>query len=89
MYEKPLRNRSAVSGRADARPVHDTLPLTDTEIEELTALLRDSSNPAGDDLLTFSGARSAAGLITRIVFAEPAERATLVTAVRRVLAASR
>ena len=89
MYEKQSMSRGAVSGRGDHTAPPETLPLTEAEILELADLLSDSSNTSGNDLLAFSGARSVAGLVTRIVMADPPQRRVLLVAIRRTLATRR
>ena len=86
MYETQSTRSAAV---ANADSTRDAASLTDEEISELTELLANTANANANDLLAFSGVRSIAGLMTRIVLAEPSERALLLKAVRRTIAVNR
>lgn len=85
MFVKPLMNRGVVSAVAERMMTLDPLPLTDEELEQLAKLLSDPTNRAAHDLLAFTGARTAAGLIAHVMAAESADRAILITAIRRAL----
>ena len=74
-------------GNEPAQPDRD--PLTEAEILELAHLLSDTTDASGNDLLAFSGARSVAGLVTRVVLADPKQQRVLLTAIRRALASRR
>lgn len=89
MFAKPLTNRSDATGRAD-NPMHqDPPPLSNEELEKLVHLLADRSNRSGRDLLAFSGARSVAGIVTKIMIADGPERRVLLVAIRRALEQAR
>ena len=79
-------NRDVAYALAERPMTHEPEPLTQRELELLVRLLADRDNRSVCDLLTFSGARTAAGLMTRIVVADAAERKILITAVRRAIA---
>lgn len=85
MFVKPLMNRGVVSAGVERMMTLDPLPLTDEELEQLAKLLSDPNNRAAHDLLAFTGARTAAGLIAYLMAAESADRAVLIIAIRRAL----
>ena len=89
MYEKPSMTRDGASVRGETSVRHEAVALTEAEICELADLLSDASNSTGNDLLAFSGARSVAGLVTRVVLADPKQRGVLLIAIRRALATRR
>lgn len=89
MFEKRSTNRSAAAGRADNPMPQDPPPLSNEELEKLVQLLADRSNRAGGDLLAFSGARSVAGIVTKMMIVDGAERRVLLVAIRRALEQAR
>ncbi|HUP50254.1 MAG TPA: hypothetical protein VNA04_15870 [Thermoanaerobaculia bacterium] len=62
-----------------------TTPLSDREIGLLVQLTADPYDPKASNLFAYSGARTAAGLMTRLAAAEPEERAILVMAIRKAI----
>jgi hypothetical protein len=78
-------NRNVGYVLAEAFMTLEQEPLNHREIEELGRLLRNPANRSAHDLLAFSGVRTAAGLMARLVIAEPHERNVLLTAIRRAL----
>ncbi|HEU4522494.1 MAG TPA: hypothetical protein VFT12_10850 [Thermoanaerobaculia bacterium] len=66
----------------------ETVPLSDDEMEKLSRLVREAANPSARDLLAFTGVRTTAGLIARLISADPSERSVLLTAIRRAISAA-
>lgn len=89
MFAKSSPNRSDAAGRADTPMPQDPPPLSNEELEKLVHLLADRSNRAGRDLLAFSGARSVAGIVTKMMIMDGPERRVLLLAIRRALEQAR
>lgn len=89
MFAKPSTNRGDAPVRAERSMPQEPQPLSNDELEQLVKLLADRSNRAGRDVLAFSGASSVAGIVTKIMIADPPERSVLLIAIRRALAKAR
>ena len=89
MFAKPSMNRSDAAAHAENLMTQDPPPLSTQELQELILLVGDRSKAAGRDVLAFTGARSGAGIVAKIMIADPPERRVLLIAVRRALQQAR
>jgi hypothetical protein len=89
MFAKQSTNRSDATRRAEKPMPQEPHPLSNEELEELILLVADRSSRAGRDVLAFTGARSGAGIVAKIMIADAAERRVLLIAIRRALEQAR
>ena len=75
--------------RRDRSMPQEPSPLSTEELHQLILLVGDRSSATGRDVLAFTGARSGAGIVAKIMIAEPAERRVLLLAVRHALEQAR
>ena len=82
-------NRDVAYARAETLlpMTFEPAPLSEEEIELLVQLI-DSGSPASRDLLAFTGASTAAGLLTRLVVMSPDQRRIVLMAIRKAIGAA-
>ncbi len=89
MFAKPSTSRSDAIGRAEKSMPQEPHPLSNEELQELVLLVGDRSSRAGRDLLAFTGSRSGAGILAKVMMADAAERRVLLAVIRRALEQAR
>ncbi len=64
------------------------MPLSDREVDQLLKIVENRADHLGRNLLAYTGADSATGLLTRVAAADQRERTLLIAIIRRAIAAA-